>query len=77
MKRAPGSSFEPITEFVPDSPLEEAVRSEPVSKMGFSEITRDSEGFIAPLPGGKGGRFRRMGGVSLNSAASRSFRFWF
>ena len=35
-----------------DSLLEEAVSSEPVSKLGFP-ITRDSEGFIAPSPGGK------------------------
>jgi hypothetical protein len=35
-----------------DSLLEEAVRSEPVSEMGFFEM-RDSEGFIGSLPAAK------------------------
>jgi hypothetical protein len=64
------------TEFAPDSPLEEAVRSELVSKMGFRNNAR-FRGAYSTVTGGKGAGLGRMGGVSLNRAASRSLRFGF
>ena len=62
--------------FAPDSPVEEAVRSEPVSEWDFRNNAR-SEGFIAPLPGRKAAVLGRMGGVFFKPCGLPLVRFWF
>ena len=57
-----------------DSSLEEAVRSELVSEMR-SEITRDSEGFIAPLPRRKAPVLGRIGGIFFKPCDLPPVRF--